>query len=290
MSNSLLSLSNQLADAVEKAGASVIAVNARRATPSSGVIWRPGVIATSDHTTERDEEITVTFGDGRSAPATLAGRDATTDLAVLRLADTSGTVADVAGDAELRAGNIVLAVGRGPTASLGVVSSVGGAFRSWRGGAIDKYLRLDVSIYHGFSGGALIDAEGRVLGINTSGIARGMPMTVPAVTVNRVVEELLKRGHIGRGYLGVGLQPVRLPSGQGGLIVLSVETDGPAEKAGLLVGDILTGVDGKPMADPVDLQAQLDPSQVGRTVLAQIIRGGAKAEIPIKVGERPRGA
>ena len=183
----------------------------------------------------------------------------------------------------------MLAVGRGLTASLGLVSKLDGPWRSWRGGTIDQFIRLDVAIYHGFSGGALVSAGGEVLGVTSSALARGTPMAIPATTVNRVVEELLTKGHIMRGYLGVGMQPVRFRDGNGGVIILSVESDSPAEKAGLLVGDVLVGIGGNEVADTDDVQAALDPSLVGKSVPARIVRGGVVQEVAVTVGERPRG-
>ena len=254
-------------------------------------------MVTTHHTTERDEEITVSFAGGATVPATLAGRDPQTDLAVLRIENGQGQPAAL-GDAEqLRPGHVVLTVGRGPSVSLGAVSSTGGAWRTWRGGQVDQMIQLDVSIYYGFSGGALVNAEGKIAGLNTSALSRGAAIAIPAATVSRVVEEILKRGHIARGYLGVGMQPVRLPSvGQrlnldpaAGVIILSVEPDSPAEKAGLLVGDVIVALNGKTVGDTEDVQAVLDPSSVGKALQAKLVRGGQLIEIPVVVGERPRG-
>lgn len=291
----LLDLSNDLASAVERAAKSVVAIHARPRVPSSGVIWRPGVIVTTDHTTERDDDITVTLADGRTVAAKLAGRDPSTDLAVLRVAEAVD-VADAADAAAVKPGHIVVAVGRGPTAALGFVSSAGGAWRTWRGGAIDRYLRVDVSIYHGYSGGALADGEGRVVGINTSGLTRGTPAVVTTATVNRVVDALVARGKVARGFLGVGMQPVKLPdslkdrlslTSTGGVIVLSVESASPAEKAGLLVGDVILAIDGKPAVDTDDVQASLGAESVGKALAVRVLRAGTLAEVAITVGERP---
>jgi S1-C subfamily serine protease len=297
MSQTLLSLSNDLAAAVSKASESIVAINARPRTPSSGVVWQAGVVVTTDHTTERDDDITLTLPGGQTVPATLAGRDPSTDLAVLRFTDPASTPAAATALAP-KVGQLALAVGRGPSAALGLVSTVSGPWRTWRGGHIDDFVRLDVAVYHGFSGGALVDASGSVLGINTSALARGLPMTIPAATVNRVLGDLLQKGHVARGYLGVGMQPVRLaPAVQqklglpapAGVIILSVEPDSPAEKAGVLVGDVLIALDGKPAADTDDVQAALDPSSVGKSLHARILRAGTMIELPLKVGERPRG-
>jgi S1-C subfamily serine protease len=297
----LLGLSNNLADAVESAGKSIVAIHARRHSPSSGVCWKEGVIVTADHTIEREDNITVTLPDGRSLPATLAGRDPGTDIAVLRVENASLPVADVGDASTLKVGHIVLAVARpgavGLSASWGAVSAVGGSFRTWAGGQIDQLVRPDLTLYPGFSGGPLIDAQGRVAGINTSGLSRSMALTVPAATVGRVAEQLLATGRIARGYLGIAMQSVRLPDAQvaalglsrnTGLIVVSMEGGGPAEKAGVLVGDILVAIDGSPVSNTDDIQAQLGAERVGKSVTARVIRGGAPAEVSLTVGERPR--
>ena len=296
----LLGLSNDLAGAVERAGKAIVAVNGRQRVPSSGVLWRGGVVVTADHTVERDEEITVTLPDGRTVPATLAGRDAGTDVAVLKLDGVELAPAEIADAAALKVGHMVLAVARpgesGLSASVGVVSALGGAWRTWRGGQIDSLVRLDLTLYPGFSGGALVDAQGRVVGINTSGLSRSMGLAIPASTINRVTDQLLSKGRIARGYLGIGMQPVAVPeslktklnlSGDGGLIIVSVQPGGPAEQAGVMIGDILVALDGKQLNDTDDVQALLDPERIGTALQARFIRGGEPADLSITVGERP---
>lgn len=290
MESALLELSNQLAHAVELGESAVAAVYGRPHVPSSGILWRAGVVVTSDHTLQRDEDITVALAGGGEIPATLAGRDGGTDLAVLRLTGASDYAAKTVSDASVKTGNLVLALGRrkdGVSASFGVVSAVGGAWRTWRGGQIDRFIRPDVNIYPGFSGGALVDVEGRVIGVNTSGLTRGGGVTVPASTVSRVVEELLSRGHVRRGFIGVGLHPVRLPDGTRGLIVLSLEPGGPALLAGVMVGDVLLTLDGEAVIDTDAVQAQLGADRIGKTVVAEIVRGGTRLSIGVVPAERP---
>lgn len=303
--NQLLALSQAVATAVERVSKSVVAVHARPRVPTSGVIWRPGVVVSTNHTVRRDEEIMVTMHDKRSVPATLAGRDPGTDLAVLRLAsdnssDNQDHAATTGDSAQLGVGHIVLSVGRtgesGVSASFGIISALGGAWRTWRGGEINQLLRLDTAIYLGFSGGALIDVEGRVLGINTSILARGTGVTVPSATVNRVVDALLAGGSVKRGYLGLGLQTVALPESLRaqlnlpaayGLVVLSVEPGGPADQAGMMIGDVLLTLNEMPTKDTDDVQSLLGLANVNQTIKAQVMRGGALLNLDLVIGERP---
>ncbi len=255
ISSVLLAFSNNLATVVEHASSSIVAVNARRRRASSGIYWRQGIVVTADHTVNRDEEITVTLPDDCTLPATLVGRDAGTDLAVLQL-DTAHNLkilkAPEVGDAAtLKVGNIVLAIARsnesGISASMGVISALSGNWRSWHGGRIDQFIRPSLNLYSGFSGSALVNTSGQIVGMNTAG-PRHSALTIPASTVNRTVDQLLKGGRIARGYLGLGMQPVQLPetlrrslelSQNSGVIVVSVESEAPSDRAGVLIGDIL---------------------------------------------------
>ena len=296
----LESLSNDLAGAVERAGQSVVAIHARRRIPASGIHWRPGIIVAAHHTIQREDDITISLADGTSVAATLAGRDPTTDLAVLKVAEAKVPVAAFADASGVRVGALVLALGRpgsAVTASLGVISTVGGEWRTWHGGMIDRFVRLDVSIYDGFSGGPLIDAGGRVLGLNTSGLSRGAALAIPVSTVNRVVEQLVKSGRVSRGYLGLGMQSVRLPAAlverlslpnDVGLMVVSAEPGGPGDRAGILIGDVLIAVDDKPVTEPGDVLSVLGGDQIGKSMATRIIRGGEPKTVSITIGERPQ--
>ena len=291
--STLSALSNDLAAAVERGGSAVVAVHGRQHMPSSGVLWRPNVVVTAEHALKREEEITITLADGRNVAATLAGRDAGTDLAVLKLESGGGGAAELGDGATLKPGHVVVALARsserGVNASLGVISGISGAWRTWRSGHVDQLVRLDVALYPGFSGGPLVDVEGRVLGINTSGLSRVMPVAIPISTVNRVVQDLLEKGRVARGYLGVGMHPVRLPDGRSGVIVIDVQADGPAGKAGLLIGDVLLKLNGSAVTDTDDVHANLGPASVGKKLKAFIVRGGEDKELEITVGERPKG-
>jgi S1-C subfamily serine protease len=298
----LESLSNDLAGAVDRAGQSVVAIHARRRIPASGVHWRPGVIVAAHHTIQRDEEITITLADGSSVNASLVGRDPSTDLAVLKVDEAKVPVASLADPSSVRVGSLVLALGRpgnSVTASLGVISAVGGEWRTWHGGMIDQFVRLDISIYDGFSGGPLIDASGRVLGIDTSGLSRGAALAIPVTTVNRVVDQLLKSGRVSRGYLGLGMQAVRLPEAlvdklklpnEVGLLVVSTAPGSPADKAGIFIGDVIVSVGKTPISDPADLLTFLGGDHIGKTLQALILRGGEPRDVSVTVGERPAGS
>jgi S1-C subfamily serine protease len=290
MSNGLAALSQELAGAVEQAGQYVVAIHARPRFPSSGVFWRPGVIVTAEHTIRREEEIAVTLPDGTSAPATFAGSDPGTDLAVLRV-EGGGKPAGAAA-AAIAPGHLALAIGRSPdsgvNATMGIISAVSGEWRTWRGGRLDHYIRLDLTLYPGSSGGLVINTAGEVIGIATSALSRIAGLAIPAASVNRVVDEILTRGHVSRGYLGVGLQPVELPDHQKGLIVVSLESGGPAAKAGILIGDIVTAIGGAGVSDTDEVQLALERHASGSTAELGVLRGGEPRKLAIVVGERRR--
>lgn len=296
----LVHLSNDLAAAVERAGASTVAVHARHRVGSSGVLWRSGIVVTADHAVRRDDDISITLPNGANAAARLQGRDPDTDLAVLAVEAPGVAQPEYADAAALKTGNLVVAVARdgedGVRAASGVISAVSGPWRTWRGGRIDQFISLDLSLYPGFSGGPLVDVLGRVLGINTSALSRRYDLAIPKSTVDRVIDQILSGRRPGRGYLGVGMQPVRLSESLrraarldavGGAIVVAVEPDGPAEKAGLFIGDIIIGIDGTPVEDTDDVLAQLGSDRVGANVRLRVVRGGQVVEPSVTIGERP---
>lgn len=290
MANELAALSNELAAVVERTGKSVVAVHARPRFPSSGVFWRPGIVVTAEHTIRREEEITVTLPDGSNAPATLAGGDSGTDLAVLKVEAPGAAVQPAAGIPA--PGHVALAIARsedsGVNASMGIVSAVSGDWRTWRGGRLDHYIRLDLTMFPNTSGGVVVDTAGGAIGIATSALSRIAGVAIPSATVNRVLDQILARGHVTRGYLGVGLQPVELPDHHKGLIVLSLEPEGPAAKAGVLIGDILVSLAGTAVDDTDDIQGVLEGHGVGKSVEAEFLRGGSSRKVGIVIGERPR--
>jgi serine protease DegQ len=296
-SDLLAALSDGMADAVEKIGTSVVRVNGRRRRPASGVVYAPDMVLTASHALEREEDLTVGVSDGRALPAQFVGRDPSTDLAALRVEDLNVDAAAPA-HRKARVGQLALAVGspgrgEGPRASLGVVSSVGGPLRTWRGPRLERYIQTDATPYPGFSGGPLIDARGNVLGIMTTGLARGAALAIPSELAWRVAKTLEERGSVKRGYLGILSQPVRLPNGQrlglaqrGGLLVVGVEEESPAGRGGLIIGDILATLDGQPLEDTEDLLVLLTGERVGREVPVKVIRGGEFQTLRVTVGER----
>jgi S1-C subfamily serine protease len=290
MANELIALSTQLAGVVERAAKAVVAVHARPRFSSSGVIWRPGVVVTAEHTIRREEEIPVTLPDGSNITASLAGSDPGSDIAVLRV---DAAAAPLAGPSVVpAAGNLALSIGRsqdsGANATMGIISAVSGSWRTWRGGRLDHYLRLDLTLYPGSSGGVVVNVDGQVIGIATSALSRIAGLAIPAATVDRVVDEILARGHVARGYLGLGLQPVELPDHQKGLIVLSLEPAGPAARANAMIGDILVKLGGKAVHDTNDIQFALESRKVGDLVVMEIRRGGEARELSVTIAERPR--
>jgi S1-C subfamily serine protease len=297
MSNILVELSNAMADAAEKAGTYTVMVDARKRLPASGITIAPDLVLTASHVVEREDDIFVQLSDGSRLAATLAGRDLGTDLAVLRLERAAAKPAETASEAKI--GQLVLALGRpsqeGIEASLGVISAVGGPVRTQRG-SLDKYIRTDAIPYPGFSGGPLVDAEGKLVGLNTSGFGPGAVLTIPAENALKIAAQLIEHGSVKRGHLGIRSQLVAVPGSAQkalnreqavGLLVISVESGSPAEAGGLMVGDILVSLDGSPLADHEDLFARLTGAVVGKTLPVEIVRGGQPATLQVKVGARP---
>lgn len=297
MTNVLQDLSSELADVAQTAGESIVRVEGRRRTPASGIIWSAdGVIVTANHVVRRDDKIRIGLPDGSKTTASIAGRDAATDIAVLR-SDASGlTPANWANIKDLSVGNLVLALGRpGKTvqATLGIVSALGKEWRTHAGGQIDNYLQTDVVMYPGFSGGPLVGAGGQAIGLNSSALMRGVSVTIPAGTLDSVVADLLEKGRVPRGYLGITVQPVRLPEAaaaavdqETGILLTSVEADSPAGKGGLILGDTIVGLDGEPVRDHEDLLSLLASGRAGKSVEVQIVRGGEQQKVTVEVGER----
>jgi S1-C subfamily serine protease len=294
----LTGLSNALAEVVEKAGASVVRVEGRSRLPASGIVWSAeGAIVTAHHVLEQEDNIKVGLPDGRTVDASLVGRDPTTDLAVLRISAAGLEVPPWADADQLKVGNLALALGRpgrNVRATLGIVSALGRAWQTPAGGTIDSYLQSDVTMYPGFSGGPMVDARGRFLGVNSSALLRGgTTITIPAATVRQVAQTLLDHGRVRRGYLGVGAQPTRLPQAvatqlgqETGLLLISVEPNSPAEQGKLFMGDTLVSLDNQPVRHLDDLFALLNGDRAGKSVPVRILRGGQTHDLSVTIGER----
>jgi S1-C subfamily serine protease len=296
--STLAALSDSLVEAVAKAGKSTVLVNGRHRLPASGIAYAQDLVLTADHVVERDEDISIISAEGETIQASIAGRDPGNDLALLRLNTAALTPAEKS-EQEAKVGQLAIALGRpsqdGIEASLGIVSAVGGPARTGRGGLLERYLRTDAIPFPGFSGGPLIDAEGKVLGINTSGLAHGAAITIPALIAWADGENLSKYGYVKRGYLGIRSQAVELSSDlystlgreqTAGLLLVSIEKGSPAEAGGLIVGDILVAINHQPVADHDELMVYLSGDTVGKPISIQVLRGGQPVEKTVTVGER----
>ena len=297
MATSLTDFSNGLTAAVEKAGTSTILVDARKRYPASGIALAEDLVLTADHVVTREDGIKVVLADGKSLDATIAGRDPGSDLAVLRLPEKVLTPAKTS--EAVKVGQLVLALGRpnsaGVQASWGIVTAISGPTRTFRGGMLDEFLQSETTPYPGFSGGPLINSDGEVLGLNTSGLTRGSSLTIPVKVAWRTADALAKHGSVKRGYLGVRTQPVELPEAgrqalkreqSQGLLVLWLEEGGPAETGGLLVGDILVAISGQPVGDADDLFSALSGDTVGKSIAVEVLRGGRPETVALTAGER----
>lgn len=296
--NPLTDFSDLLVKAVTKAGDSTVLVNGRHRLPASGIVYASDLILTADHVVERDEDISVMLANGTTISASIAGRDPGNDLVLLRLDKTTSTPAEKAPQ-DGKVGQVVIALGRpsqeGIEASLGIISAVGGPVRTGRGGLLERYLRTDAIPFPGFSGGPLIDTDGRVLGLNTSGLAHGAAITIPAFLAWSDAENLAKHGYIKRGYLGIRSQQVELSPDlvktlgreqEAGLLLVSVERGSPAEAGSLIVGDILVGIEGQSVIDHDALMVHLSGETVGKSISIQVLRGGQPLSVAVTVGER----
>jgi S1-C subfamily serine protease len=297
MADVLQSLSDDLAAAVESAGQSIVRVEGRRRMSASGIVWSAdGLIVTAHHVLEHDEGVKVGLPNGETVAATLVGRDPTTDIAVLRAESGGLTPANWVDIGAVKVGHLVLALGRPDAdvqATLGVVSALDKEWRTHAGGRIDTYVQTDVVMYPGFSGGPLVSAGGAMIGLNSSALARGVSVTLPAATLKRVVDTLVKHGRVKRGFLGVSAQPVRLPADiaestgqETGLMLAAVEADSPAANGGLFLGDVIVTIDGQAVRHMDDLLAALSGDRAGVSVPVRVVRGGQAQELQVTIGER----
>lgn len=289
--------SDRLAAIVEHVGASTVAVIGRRSAVASGVAWRPGLVVTAAHVFRRTPAaLTLVAAGGRELAATLVGIDSPTDLALFRLADEMSVAPLVFGSAgAVQAGHLAIAVGRGAEGdtivSAGIVNRVGGPWQTWLGGLVDRLIRLDGGVYEGLSGAPVADASGEVIGTATSALSRTYGVVVPAATVSLVVDALLAHGRVARAWLGIGAQAVPLPdapeaAGQSGLLITSLASGGPAERAGIRIGDIIVRAAESAAANLRELRLAL-AAHVGKSVTLAVLRGGQPLDLQAEVGEWP---
>jgi S1-C subfamily serine protease len=296
--NAFTNISDAMAEAVEKAAPFVVLVAGRRRFPASGILYAADLVLTADHVVERDEDIRVILADGTEVTAEVAGRDPSSDLAVLKLAKPVEGVAEPF-EGEMRVGEFVLALGRHSTkgieASLGVVSYIDGPVRTHRGGLIERFIRTDAAPLPGFSGGALINARGQILGLNTSGLSHGTLLTLPTSVAWPAAQKLAEHGSIQRGYLGIRSQIVEIPESayetlgreqKSGLLMVAFEEDSPAAESDLMVGDIIVGIDGEAVADHDELATKLTGEVVGQEAKVNVLRVGELLTLEVTVGER----
>jgi len=297
MTDSLLTtFSTQMADAVARAAPSVVQVQGRR-RPASGLVYAADVVLTTARALGREDGLHVRRPDGHVLEAVLAGWDPTTSLAVLRVAGLETAPIGPA-EAPARVGHLAIAIARSwsnaLTASVGIVSVIGGPLPTGRRRAIDEVIRTTAPMHDGFAGGAFIDTSSGLLGIATAAAIRGLGVVIPTSIAWATAATLLEHGHLKRGYLGISGQPVELAEGQRGddgreeaLLVVGVTPASPAAAAGVLVGDAIVELDGRPIESPEDLLDLLVGDRVGRQANLRILRGGARIDVTVTVGERP---
>jgi S1-C subfamily serine protease len=284
----LTALSSSISAVVERAAPSAVSVTSRHAQ-ASGFVWRPGLIVTAEEALAEDGEVFVQPHGGERMPATRMGRDHSTDVALLRVGRADLPVLALV-SAYPPVGALSIAVGAddgGACAALGVVSRAAGPWRSMRGGEIDARLEVDVSLRRGAQGSVALDAEGNAFGMAVRGPRK--TIVIPGKTIERVAAALEKHGRIPRGYFGVGLQAVRTPDKKPGAMVMSVDLDGPAAKAGVLQGDVILAINGSAIEGVRSLLRALGPDSVGSTVELLVARAGGTLNIPVSIGERPAG-
>jgi serine protease Do len=297
MATDLVNLSNELAASVERAAASIVAVHGRRGIGSSGIVWRDNLVVTSSEGIRAEEGIKLLLPDGRTSSARLRGRDPGTDLALLET-DATGLHPLATASTPLKVGQLALAVGRtsntGPIASFGIISGVSGEWRTWRGGTIDPFVRLDISVYPTLSGGAAVDAGGNLIGVISTGLSRSSVFAVAFATINRIAGKLMEQGYVSHGFLGVALQPVALPremkeklQQDSGIMLLGIEPDGPAAASGLILGDVLVAAGSQSLAEPEALAELLERTPPGQIVAFKVLRAGAVQDLDVRIGERP---
>lgn len=296
--NAWTQLSESLSQTIEALDGSLVAVYGGGRSTSSGVVWRPGIVVTTHSSLGHRETVHVVHT-GEATTATLVGRDPGTDIAVLRLPSEKLPPVEKTENRNVRAGEMVLSIGRSRlgdiAASCGIVARTGNAWRTWRGGQMDLLIRPDVRLYVGQSGSALVDQQRRVLGMNSPALARMAVITIPAQTVDRVVDAILERGHVPRPFVGIAMQGVAVPEAlrsqfkdgaEQALLITHVEPKGPAAVAGAMVGDLIVSVNGEPVHSVREILRRLADARIGDKISLLVIRGGIRVELAVMVADR----
>ena len=292
--------SKEISEVVDQAGKSIVAVDGRAGHTSSGIVWRGDSVLTAAHAIRQETNIGVIFGPGRSVVARLIGRDRGTDIALLKLdQEIEMQPVQFGSTQSLAVGEFTVAVARtrrgNIVASAGIISGLMGEWQVGRT-RIEQFIRPDQYLYPGFSGGALMNTAGEALGLNTNGLIRGRPITIPSSTLSRIADEIAATGHVARPYIGLVMQPVQIPeslqkkagvNAASGLLVLYVEAGGPADQAGVLLGDLLLDMEGQSFSDLEDVYQALGRKKAGQEVQTSLIRGGQRLQLTIRVGDRP---
>jgi S1-C subfamily serine protease len=293
----LAAFSTELTDLVASCARGAVAIRLQRGRSLSGILWRSGYVVTAAEALAEASSAGVLTDDSREHPARVVGRDPSTDVALLAADGLTAAPLPPADPAALRAGQFVLALGRsaehGVIVSFGGVAVAGGPWQSQLGGRVDRFIRLGLSLTRASEGAAVLDLDGRLVGMAVSG-PRATTLAIPAATIDRVAAQLLATGRIGRGYLGMALQPVQLPddlqkvaNASVGLLVSKVDAQGGAALGGVLLGDVVVGWNGTPIHDYRQLQSLLGPESIGSTVTLSTLRGGVRRDVRLTIGERP---
>jgi S1-C subfamily serine protease len=292
-------LSSSVADTIAHLENSIVAIDGGGRSTTSGVVWQPGVIVTTHHGLRLRENIQILLAEGESLSARWIGSDATTDLGVLGIDSDKLRPISSASDPVARTGEVVLSVGRSRlgdiSASCGIIARTGSAWRTWRGGEIDRLIRPDIQLYVGQSGSALVNEQRQVLGINTPALAHHAVITIPGQTIRRVVDAILELGHVPRPFLGLAMQPIPIPEParelfpgetEETLLVTHIEAKAPAAQAGVMVGDVIVSFNGKPVHGVHEILHRIRALHIGDTISLAILRGGAKLDLTVSVADR----
>jgi S1-C subfamily serine protease len=293
--STIQSISEEFTELIERASQSVVLVEGKR-FPTSGIVWEKNVIISAEHLIPRANQLRITTAKGESLTGVVTARDPSTDIAIINISAELPPL-EHSSD-QLKMGQLAVILGRANggrvVAILSMISGTDAEYKNWHGGTFDQFIRLDTGAFPAFSGSALLLPDGKIAGMNTSVFSRHFGLTIPVSNINRLVQRVAEKGSIGRPYLGLMMQPIRLPKQfqesagtEIGLLLIGTENGSPAEQAGLFVGDIVVRLNGKTLNSLEELHDLLRPESIGAEIKLTILRGGKIEEIQVKVGERP---